>query len=413
VKHDYQSCSRVFISRLAFKTEIQQVPTGCYIIGTLRIKRSRLAIGNVGKDSARTKTGCREISAPTQAAGDAVTPEFDLRYSTVDGAENFPTQVIEKEQMRRKLLYLTFLLIETLCLGFGAALAQNRGREIAITIDDLPLNGPSFEVKRLDDMTRKLLHAIKKHKAPTVGFVNETQLYVAGETDARIGILKTWVDAGVELGNHTFSHMGFENASLSAYEDDFIRGETICRMLMKQKGQSLRYFRHPFLQMGKTFEIEQAFEKFIAERGYQIAPVTIDSKDWMFLAAYASAKKQGDAQMVEKVSDEYLKFVGLACEFAEKTAAELFGHDIKHILLLHSNELNADNLDALLGLLKNRGYQFITLEQALTDPVYKYPEKYRSTSDWLSLWAFNKGLRLAPPAPPEFIQKRFVESQKR
>jgi peptidoglycan-N-acetylglucosamine deacetylase len=315
--------------------------------------------------------------------------------------------------MRRKLLYLAFLLIETFCLCFGAALAQNKGREIAITIDDLPLNGPSFEVKRLDEMTRKLLYAIKKHKAPTVGFVNESQLYVTGETDARIAILKTWVDAGVELGNHTFSHMGFENASLAAYQDDFIRGETLCRMLMKQKGQTIRYFRHPFLQMGKTLELEQAFEKFIAERGYQIAPVTIDSKDWMFLAAYASAKKQGDAKMLATVSEEYLKFVGLAFEYVEKTAGELFGQDIKHILLLHSNELNADNLDALLSLLKNRGYQFITLEQALTDPVYKYPEKYRSNSDWLSLWAFNKGLRYALPAPPEFIQKHFEESQKR
>jgi peptidoglycan-N-acetylglucosamine deacetylase len=315
--------------------------------------------------------------------------------------------------MRRKLFYLTFLLLEVLGLCFGVAQAQNPRREIAITIDDLPLNGPPFEVKRLEDMTRKLLYAIKKHKAPAVGFVNESQLYVAGETDARIAILKSWVDAGVELGNHTYSHMGFQNASLAAYQDEFIRGETICRILMKQKGQTMRYFRHPYLQMGKTFELEQTFEKFIAERGYQIAPVTIDSKDWMFLAAYANAKKQGDTKQMDSVSEEYLKFVGLACEFVEKTAGELFGHDIKHILLLHSNELNADNFDALLTLLKNRGYEFITLEQALTDPVYKYPEKYRSTSDWLALWAFNKGQRFAPPAPPEFIQKRFEESQKR
>lgn len=310
-------------------------------------------------------------------------------------------------------LSLTFLLIATLSPGVGGALAQSPRREVAVTIDDLPLNGPSFDVKRLQQMTSKILQAIKLHQVPVVGFVNESQLYVAGETDARVAILKSWVDGGVELGNHTFSHLGFANASIAAYQDDFIRGETVSRILMKQRGLPLRYFRHPFLQMGKTEELEKSFEKFIGERGYQIAPVTIDSKDWMFLAAYASAKKQGDAKMLQQVSEEYLRFVDLAFAYAEKTCGELFGHEIKQILLLHSNELNADNFDALFKLLKNRGYQFISLEQALKDPFYQYPEKYRSSSDWLALWAFNKGMRFAPPAPPEFIQKHFEESQKR
>jgi peptidoglycan-N-acetylglucosamine deacetylase len=315
--------------------------------------------------------------------------------------------------LRRIAFMVVCLVLETLCLGFSVAQAQTPRYEVSVTIDDLPLNGPSFEVKRLQEMTGKLLRAIKKHEVPAVGFVNESQLYVAGEIDARIAILKSWVEAGVELGNHTYSHLGFDNASLAAYEDDFIRGETVCRMLMKQKGQSLRYFRHPYLQMGKTEELEKSFEKFIGERGYKIAPVTIDSKDWLFLAAYAGAKKQGDARVLAEVSEAYLKYVDSAFAYAEKSAGELFGQPVKHILLLHSNELNADNFDALFALLKKRGYQFITLEQALTDPIYQYPGKYRSSSDWLSLWAFHKGIRLSPPAPPDFIQKRFEESQKR
>jgi hypothetical protein len=74
------------------------VPTVCHNIGTLLIKRSRLAIGNVGKDSARTKTGCREIFTPTQAAVHATTAGFDLRYVIAAGAENFAEQVMEKSK---------------------------------------------------------------------------------------------------------------------------------------------------------------------------------------------------------------------------------------------------------------------------------------------------------------------------
>jgi len=256
-------------------------------------------------------------------------------------------------------------------------------------------------------MTDDLLTGINKHQIPVVGFVNESLLYVPGETDAMIAILKAWSDAGVELGNHTFSHVRFGDVSLAEYQDDFIRGETLTRMLMKEKGRKVRYFRHPFLRMGPTRELEQSFESFLAERDYRIAPVTIDTLDWMFLSAYARARAQGDAAMAKRVSDEYLRYVGLKFDFCERVSTALFGRQIRHILLLHANELNADNFDGLVKVIKDRGYRFITLERALEDPAYRYPDRYTDTSDWLSHWSFSKGGKFDPPAAPEFIQKIF------
>ncbi|MEW6129537.1 MAG: polysaccharide deacetylase family protein [Acidobacteriota bacterium] len=321
--------------------------------------------------------------------------------------------------MKRKILGFVIFLVAGLPGGSGNTQAQHlseatsQTKEIAVTIDDLPLNGSHIELKRLQTMTDKILSGIKHYKIPTVGFVNESLLYTPNETDARIALLKAWFDSGVELGNHTFSHMGFKDNSLANYQDDFIRGDAFIKILMKQRGQAVRYFRHPFLQMGNTPEIEKSFEKFIAERGYQIAPVTIDTMDWMFLAAYGKAKNQGDSEMVKRVSEEYLKFVDLKFAFCEQLTGELFGYPIKHILLLHANELNADNFDGLVKIIKNRGYQFITLEAALKDPVYRFPDTYISTSDWLAQWAFNKGKKFAPsPSPLEFIQKAFSDAQK-
>jgi peptidoglycan/xylan/chitin deacetylase (PgdA/CDA1 family) len=318
----------------------------------------------------------------------------------------------------RKLLNLAVLIAQMFSLCLPVLQAQDlretssQPKEIAVTIDDLPLNGPRIDLKRLQSMTDKILAGINKHQIPAVGFVNESLLYIPGETDARVAILKAWSDAGVEFGNHTFSHLRFTDVSLAEYEDDFIRGETITRMLMKQKSQKVRYFRHPFLQMGLTQEFEKSFESFIAERGYQIAPVTIDTMDWMFLSAYAKAQTQGDSEMLRRVSEEYLKFAGLKLDFCEKVTTELFGHTIKHILLLHANELNADNFDALVKIIRNRGYKFITLEQALKDPVYQFPDKYVSTSDWLGHWSYSKGESFDSPRPPEFIQKIHSENQK-
>lgn len=289
--------------------------------------------------------------------------------------------------------------------SLGASPAQ--GKEIAVTIDDLPLNGPRVGQERLRVMTDRLLAGINRHRVPAVGFVNESLLYVPGETDAMIAVLKAWADAGVELGNHTFAHLRFTDVPLAEYQDDVVRGETLTRMLTRQKGGRVRYFRHPFLRMGATREVEQSFENFLAARGYRVAPVTVDTLDWMFLSAYAKARSQGDAEMLKRVSDEYLKYVGLKLDFCEKVSAELFGRPLRHILLLHANELNADNFEPLLKVFEDRGYRFITLERALEDPAYQFPERYTATSDWLAHWAYSRGAKFNPPAAPEFIQKIF------
>ena len=123
-------------------------------------------------------------------------------------------------------------------------------------------------------------------------------------------------------------------------------------------------------------------------------------------------RAENDAAMMKRVSEEYLKFVALKFDSCDKIAADLFGRPIKHILLLHANELNADNMDGLVEVIKGRGYQFITLEQALKDPVYQYPDKYVATSDWLSQWAFSKAKPFTSPAPPGFIQQAYADSQK-
>jgi peptidoglycan-N-acetylglucosamine deacetylase len=326
------------------------------------------------------------------------------------------TEIKEEVKMGRKSWCLVVLMAQLLNL-FGSQ-AQNiretqpEPKEIAITIDDLPLNGPQFEAQRLEAMTARILAAIKKHQVPAVGFVNESLLYLNGQTDARIAMLRSWSDAGVELGNHTFSHLGFKQASLAEYQDDFIRGDAVIRILMKQKGQKPRYFRHPFLQMGATPEIERSFENFIAERGYRAAPVTIDILDWMILSAYNDARKQGDAELLRQVSDEYLKFAARKFDFCEQVAAEMFGHPIKHILLLHANELNGDNLERLFKMLEERGYRFIALEQALKDPVYQFPDRYQATSDWLLHWSASKGKKFDPPMPADFIQRSYLDNRK-
>jgi peptidoglycan-N-acetylglucosamine deacetylase len=56
--------------------------------------------------------------------------------------------------------------------------------------------------------------------------------------------------------------------------------------------------------------------------------------------------------------------------FYDGKARSLLGRPIKHVLLLHMNYLNALYLDELLARLRSNGWSFVTVEEALTDPVY-------------------------------------------
>lgn len=289
--------------------------------------------------------------------------------------------------------------------------APKSGRAVAITFDDLPAAPGNA---RVADINKKLVESIIRHQIPAIGFVNESRLYVRGETDARIALLQMWLDAGLELGNHTFSHIQINSASLADYKEDVIRGETVTRMLLREKGMRLRYFRHTQLRTGPTPEYERELNQFLAARGYTVAPVTIDNQEWVYAAAYATALARGDQQNVERIAREYLRYMEECFAFFEQLSTDFLGYEVRQTLLLHANELNADHFDALVAMMKRRGYRFITLEEALQDPAYRLPTASSGRGDsWLHRWRLAKGLKMRPePREPEWLN-RLIESYAR
>src|SRR5262249_41993359 len=82
---------------------------------------------------------------------------------------------------------------------------------MAITIDDLPYVNTAYPVwlPNAKRVITGILRVLAAHHAPAVGFVNEDKVSAGGEIDVRIPVLRQWADAGVILGNHTYSHPDF------------------------------------------------------------------------------------------------------------------------------------------------------------------------------------------------------------
>ena len=305
-------------------------------------------------------------------------------------------------------------------LGLGAWLcaamqlgAQEVGKLIAVTFDDLPLNDAGVPAREMRDITQRLLRTLVASDMPAVGFVNEQKLDVAGETVARTAVLEMWLDAGFELGNHTFSHPSLHHTPLREFQDDVVRGERVTnRLLAARGGGRVRFFRHPYLRTGLTLDVKQSLEQFLAERGYTVAPVTIENWDWMFNAVYTSALAAADTALLNRVAGEYVRFTEAMFDFHEQASMQLFERQIRHVLLLHANELNAEHMSSVVELMERRGYRFVSLDQALEDDAYALPDRYAGPAgvSWLFRWDYS-GERVvdwrAEPAPPVFIQQRY------
>jgi peptidoglycan-N-acetylglucosamine deacetylase len=289
--------------------------------------------------------------------------------------------------------------------------AQNPARrEVAITIDDLPAADANFmSAGEILELTAKLLGTLRAEKTPVVGFVNERKLYKSGEVDDRIKALNMWLDYGFELGNHTFSHASLNRVGLKAWEEDIVRGETVTRMLMAQHNMQLRYFRHPYLDTGRDLETRRQAEAFLADRGYRVAPVTMDAWDWMYARVYEDARRRRDTALEQQLVGSYFSYTGAVFEYYEKLSKDLIGYEPKQILLLHANWLEAEHVGELLDLLRRRGYQFISLQDAQSEPAYGMPDVYlgEEGTNWIDHWAITRGRPpMNTPVFPQWVLDR-------
>jgi peptidoglycan/xylan/chitin deacetylase (PgdA/CDA1 family) len=290
----------------------------------------------------------------------------------------------------------------------AAGVPADSGRTVAVTFDDLPA-ARTRDLANLTALTEALVGQITALGLPAVGFVTENKLAEApGQEAARAALLEKWLDAGLELGNHTRSHAWFWRTPLAEMQEEVLTGERVTRPLCLARGRAPRWFRHPMLNTGPDLETKAAFEAFLAGRGYRVAPVTFDSDEYVHARAYELARERGDVAAADSVAREYLRYMEEIVLHFEGLSRRVLGREPAQILLLHANWLNAEHLDELAALLKDRGYRFVTLEAALADPAYQLPDAYIGARgmSWLERWALTQGQDPGHmPEAPDWVRR--------
>ena len=266
--------------------------------------------------------------------------------------------------MKRAALFLTAIL----CCLTNAAVAQQAAPQVAFTFDDLPAHGPLPPGEARPEPVRQILATLKAEKMPPVyGFVNGFRLQ---HFPYQVEILRAWHDAGEPLGNHTWSHPSLEQVSAAAFIGNIQKNEAVLQRV--DPGGDWHWFRYPFLNEGETLTKRQQVRQYLVAHHYRVAEVTIDFEDYLWNDPYARCSAKHDEAAVASLEKSY---IGVADEYIgvfRTLSQKLYGRDIPYVLLLHVGAFDARMLPRLIALFRERGFTFVTLPEAESDPAYAY-----------------------------------------
>jgi peptidoglycan/xylan/chitin deacetylase (PgdA/CDA1 family) len=288
----------------------------------------------------------------------------------------------------------------------AAAIQLDKHPVVALTFDDLPAAGslPPGEnrTKIATALTAELRAA---HLEGTYGFINAVKL--EKDPDAQQA-LHIWVDAGMNLGSHTWSHISLTDNSAEDFEKEIALNEPA---LAQYAGtRDWHWFRYPFLWEGDTLEKRHAVRAYLQEHGYRTAQVTLDFEDYAWNDAYGRCSATGDTAAIAWLEQSYLATAHEYIALGRKESVIVFGHEIPNVMLMHATAFTTRMLPKLIDQLRSEGFRFAALPEVEKDPAYAQdpdaPLKYGGTLP--DQFMDSRHLKYPPFAPKPCLRLPFV-----
>lgn len=259
------------------------------------------------------------------------------------------------------------------------------GMRIALTINGMiksegePEKGIDTwcEFENSQENFDKIVSALKRnHIPPTVAFI------VGKNADPKI--LDQWLASGNLLGNLTYSHGKIRRKAPENFINDIARNDETLAPFLSEHQQMKKYFRYPRLKISRDSEIGAMIGKHLQENGYASVSGSIELPADIFSDIYCAALARSDQTCATLIVDHFKKLALDSTLKSRAIARRRIGTDIRHILILRSNQFLCDNLDSILAWYRGLGAEFIPLDEALTDPVYSMlDEKGRSVARYI------------------------------
>lgn len=214
---------------------------------------------------------------------------------------------------------------------------------------------------------------------------------------AQADTVRLWRDTGFEIGIGGYKHIWFYDTPVEDYIANVEKNERIVKQILAEKNLTPRYFSYPYLNTGKTTDDKNRFENWLAGRGLKSVKYTIDNQEWMYSYAYDAALNNGDKSAANQIRREFLDYMSKMFDHYEAYSAEMFGRDINQTMVLTTSRLVAESADELYGMIENRGYRFVSMDEAQADAAYETAENFAGVKagiSWFERWQLAQGKKL-------------------
>ncbi|MFZ0394183.1 MAG: polysaccharide deacetylase family protein [Terracidiphilus sp.] len=273
---------------------------------------------------------------------------------------------------------------------------------VALTFDDLPAAGelPGDETRAA--ILGRLAGELKAaHLEGTYGFVNAVDL--DDDPDAQQA-LRDWVQAGMNIGNHTWSHPALSSVTAEAFESDIAGDEPALRQYAE--GRDWHWFRYPDLEEGDTLAKRDHVRAWLRDRGYRIAEVTLNFQDDDWSDPYNRCSAKNDAAAITWLKQSYLANAAEFIRLGREEEQIAFGREIPNVLLLHATDFTTLMLPSLLDLLHTEGFRFASLAKVEQNHAFSLdPHAGLADGGPLPNLYLNSRHLKYPPFQPEPVEK--------
>ena len=238
-------------------------------------------------------------------------------------------------------------------------------------------------------------------------------LFPAGrrvDSPGGLALVRAWGEAGHWVGNHTYSHssLAAETTTLQAFEADVQKNEELLKTI---PGWTFR-LRFPYLKEGNTAEKRDGFRAWMSAHGYQPAPVSIDASDWYYNSRFLEAENAAPGVKTARFRKAYLNHLWERAAYYDQLAKQILGRSAKHVLLLHTNGINAAFLPDVIDMFRSKGWAIISPEEAFADPLYSMKPNILPAGESI-LWSLanEKGIKgLRYPGEDSVYEKPKLEA---
>lgn len=239
-----------------------------------------------------------------------------------------------------------------------------------LSFDDAPWAGDgAAEADPAAVMARNeaIVGTLREQGVPASVFFNCDRLK-PGERSVEL-----WAENGFAVGNHTSSHAHLSKTPLDEWMSDVSRCH---EALQARLPEPPRWFRYPYLDQGDTQELRDEAKARLTALGYANAHVTVATTEWLIAFAYAEAKRRGDQALQDELVAAYRQHMVEAVEQGRALAEHEVGRVTAQVTLFHVNELAADHLGEVIDDFRAKGWELVSIEEALDDPVFDLPDRY-------------------------------------